>query len=60
MAKLRKWEGVPYVVRRGQIVCGESKRFVTYDAAWNYVEKHGVPHWGHVIELTRAQARKGE
>lgn len=59
MAKLKRWEGVPYVEKRGYIVSGESRRFVTKDAAWNYVEKHGVARRGHVFELTRAEAQRG-
>ena len=59
MARLAKWEGVPYVESHGRVVCGKPKRFVTFDAAWNYVEKHGVARRGHVFELTRGEAQKG-
>ena len=59
MARLRTWEAVPYVVSHGRIVCGKSKRFVTMDAAWNYVEKHGISRRGHVFELTRGEAKRG-
>lgn len=59
MANLKKWVGVPYVKSRGHIVSGEQKQFVTIQAAWNYVHKHGFARLGHVFELTRGEAKKG-